>query len=83
MADPRGANRSKRRRRWILALILLALLGAGFWFYKVYFVSTDLAIRNAEAFSFRRMTVSQLAEQGEYLFFYATNRRAGADATVL
>ena len=83
MADPRGANRSKRRRRWILALILLALLGAGFWFYKVYFVSTDLAIRHAEAFSFRRMTVSQLAEQGKYRFFYATNRRAGADATVL
>ena len=83
MADPQGANRGKRRRRWILALILLALLGTGFWFYKVYFVSTDLAIRHAEAFSFRRMTVSQLAEQGEYRFFYATNRRAGADATVL
>ena len=83
MADPQGANSGKRRRRWILALILLALLGTGFWFYKVYFVSTDLAIRHAEAFSFRRMTVSQLAEQGEYRFFYATNRRAGADATVL
>ena len=83
MADPQGANSGKRRRRWIAALILLALLGTGFWFYKVYFVSTDLAIRHAEAFSFRRMTVSQLAEQGEYRFFYATNRRAGADATVL
>ena len=34
-------------------------------------------------FLFRRMTVAQLAEQGEYRFFYATNRRAGADADSL
>jgi esterase/lipase superfamily enzyme len=79
MADPQGANSGKRRRRWILALILLVLCGAGYWFYKVYFVSTDVAIRHAEAFLFRRMTVAQLAEQGEYRFFYATNRLAGSE----
>ena len=61
----------------------LVLLGAGIWFYKFYFVSTDLAIRHAEAFLFRRMTVAQLAEQGDYRFFYATNRVPGDDASSL
>jgi esterase/lipase superfamily enzyme len=70
----RGA---RRRWLWVTALVLLVLFGAGFWFYKVYFVSTNAAIRHAEAFLFRRMTVAQLAEQGEYRFFYATNRRLG------
>lgn len=76
MTDSHAGNKSKRRRRWGLGLALLVLAGAGYWFYTIYFVSTDMAIRHAEAFSFRRMTVAQLAEQGEYRFFYATNRRA-------
>ena len=83
MAEPQAGKSVKRRRRWILALILLVLSGAGFWFYKVYFVSTDVAIRHAEAFLFRRMSVAQLAEQGKYRFFYATNRRAGLDGASL
>jgi esterase/lipase superfamily enzyme len=66
-----------------MALVLLVLLGAGFWFYKAYFVSTDAAIRHAEAFLFRRMTVAQLAEQGEYRFFYTTNRIPGPAAESL
>jgi esterase/lipase superfamily enzyme len=79
-----GTNsRFKRRMWWGAALILLVLLGAGLWFYKAYFVSTDAAIRHAEAFSFRRMTVAQLAEQGEYRFFYATNRVPGPDVDSL
>ena len=61
----------------------LVLLGAGIWFYKFYFVSTDLAIRHADAFLFRRMTLAQLAEQGDYRFFYATNRVPGDDASSL
>jgi len=65
---------------WVTALVLLVLLGAGIWFYKAYFVSTDAAIRHAEAFLFRRMTVAQLAEQGEYRFFYTTNRVPGTAA---
>ena len=62
---------------WGTGLAALVLLGVGVWFYKFYFVSTDAAIRHAEAFLFRRMTVAQLAEQGKYRFFYTTNRRAG------
>jgi len=74
-----ASGRVRRRLLWAMALVLLLLLGAGFWFYKFYFVSTDAAIRHAEAFSFRRMTVAQLAEQGSYRFFYVTNRRPVAD----
>ena len=70
-------SRFKRRLLWGMMLILLALVGAGVWFYYFYFASTDAAIRHAEAFIFRRMTVTQLAEQGTYRFFYITNRRPG------
>ena len=48
-----GNARFSRRTWWIIILILLVLLGAGIWFYKFYFVSTDAAIRHAEAFLFR------------------------------
>lgn len=70
-------SRFKRLLLWGMALTALFLLGAGAWFYITYFVSTDAAIHRAEAFRIRRMTVSQLAEQGEYSFFYVTNRRPG------
>jgi hypothetical protein len=64
------------RARWLLlSLIALAALGAA-WFYNFYVSSTDSAIRHAEASHFRRMTSAQLAEQGAYRFFYATNRNA-------
>ncbi len=76
-------TRFKRRMLWATALIVLVLIGAGIWFYKIYFVSTDAAIRHAEAFLFRRMTVAQLAEQGVYRFFYVTNRQPGPDDAVL
>ena len=83
MSEVRTKSSSKRRLLWVMALVVLVLLGAGVWFYKFYFVSTDVAIRHAEAFLFRRMTVAQLAEQGKYRFFYATNRVAGRDDAVL
>ena len=67
-----GLNR--RRLRLVLALASVVLIGLGVWFYRFYFGSTDAAIRHAEAFLFRRMSVSQLAEQGLYRFFFATNR---------
>jgi esterase/lipase superfamily enzyme len=35
----------------------------------------------AESFLFQRMTVAQLAEQGSFRFFYATNRRPGTADT--
>jgi hypothetical protein len=56
---------------------------AGVWSYRAYFSSTNAAIRHAEAFLFRRMSVAQLAEQGEYRFLYATNRTPGADESDL
>ena len=73
----RQQGRAKRRLLWVLASLVLILAGAGFWFYNFYFSSTEAAIRHAEAFIFRRMTVAQLAEQGTYRFFYVTNRRPG------
>lgn len=69
----------KRRIFWGTALIVLVLFGVGVWFYNFYFASTDAAIRHAEALIFRRMTVAQLAEQGEYRFYFVTNRRPGAN----
>ena len=61
------------------ALAAVVLLVAAAWFYRAYFSSTNAAIRHAEAFRFRRMSVAQLAEQGEYRFSYITNRTPGAD----
>ncbi len=62
------------RGRWLALFLVALLVMGGAWFYSFYFSSTDTAIRHAEAFRFRRMTVAQLAEQGVYRFFYATNR---------
>ena len=66
-----------------MALAALVLVLAGVWSYRAYFSSTDAALRHAEAFLFRRMSVAQLAEQGEYRFFYATNRAPGTDESEL
>jgi esterase/lipase superfamily enzyme len=70
------------RRWWLVALVVFLLL-AGVWSYQAYFSSTSAALSHAEAFLFRRMSVAQLAEQGEYRFFYATNRTPGADKNEL
>ncbi len=83
MGEQQTKSRLKRRLLWGTGLVLLVLIGVGIWFYKVYFVSTDFAIRHAEAFLFRRMSVAQLAEQGRYRFFYVTNRTPGANDAVL
>jgi esterase/lipase superfamily enzyme len=70
-------------RRWVVALVALLLVLAGVWSYRAYFSSTSAALRHAEAFLFRRMSVAQLAEQGEYRFFYTTNRAPGSDDSEL
>jgi len=70
-------------RRWYIALVALLLVLAGVWSYRAYFSSTAAALRHAEAFLFRRMSVAQLAEQGEYRFFYTTNRAPGNDDSEL
>ncbi len=68
-----------RWRRRLLIGALLFLLVAGTGLYYVLFKSTGAALRTSEAFAFRRMTVAQLAEQGTYRFFFATNRRKEAE----
>ena len=54
----------------------LALILIGFALY-VYFIGTRTLLEHAENFSFRRMTVTQLAEKDTFRFFYATNRKPG------
>ncbi len=73
-------TRFKRRLLIGLALVLLAVAGLGGWLFVFVFVGPDAAIRRAEYFSFRRMTVVQLDEQGGYRFFFASNRHQEAEA---
>ncbi len=62
------------RRRVIQLFALLALLVAGLGAYS-YFVGTRTLLQHAEAFAFRRMIVTQQAEQGLFQFFYVSNRQ--------
>lgn len=73
-------TRFKRTLLFGLGLTLLVLTGVGVWFYNVYFSSTSYALQRAEAFLFRRMQVAQLSQQGEYRFFFVTNRRPESNA---
>lgn len=61
-----------RKRLLTILLALLILLGG--WFYWFYFMSTSAAIRHAESFLFRRMTVAQLDDDGMYRHYFVTNR---------
>ena len=70
----------KRRLLWGITLALLLLVGLAVY---AYFIGTRTFLEHAEALSFRRMTVTRLAEPGVYRFFYATNRVPGnADGPV-
>ncbi len=72
-------TRFKRRLLIGLALAAVVLAGAGVWFYHFYFRSTGAITRHMENFRFRRMTVARLAEQGDYRFYFASNRLAVKD----
>ncbi len=63
-----------RKKKSILIGVLAVMIIGGVWSYYAYFMSTSAAIRHAEAFLFRRMTVTQLAERGDYRHFFVTNR---------
>jgi esterase/lipase superfamily enzyme len=64
-----------KRRLWLgSAFVVLVLLGLGGWVYYTIYMTSDFALRHAESFLFRRMTVAQLAEQGTYRYFFVTNR---------
>jgi esterase/lipase superfamily enzyme len=70
-----------RKKKVTVAAVLAAFVVLGAGFYAFYVVGPEAATQRAEAFAFRRMTVSQLAGRGAYRFYYATNRvRLGADA---
>ena len=70
----------KKRSLIAVAAIAAILLALGAY---AYFIGTRTLLNQAEAFSFRRMTVTQLAEEGSFRFFYATNRHsADTDATI-
>lgn len=73
-------TRMRGMARWALVVMLAGLVAVGVWFYTVYFSSTEAAIRHAESFRFRRMAVAQLADQGVYRFFFATNRQSNEGA---
>jgi esterase/lipase superfamily enzyme len=62
------------RRRILQLFAVLTLLVAVLVIYA-YFVGTRTLLRHAEAFAFRRMTVTQLTEQSVFQFFYVSNRR--------
>jgi len=61
------------RKRILLGSLALVVVASG-WFYWFYFMSPSAAVRHAEDFLFRRMTVSQLDGDGEYRHFFITNR---------
>jgi len=57
-----------------MALVLLVVVGLALY---AYFIGTRTLLEHAENFSFRRMAVTQLAEQDTFRFFYITNRQPG------
>ena len=67
-----------RKRKWLFwglgLAALLFVVAVGY----AYFIGTRTLLSQAEAFAFRRMTVTQLAEQGAFQFFFASNRRPAA-----
>ena len=63
-----------KKWRWGLSLLFLGLV---LFAAYAYFIGTRVLLSQAEAFAFRRMTVPELAEQGTFQFFFATNRVAG------
>ena len=54
-----GTSMTKRRKRLLIGAGVVTVLLAGLA-YVVYFAPTSAAISHAEAFLFRRMTVTQL-----------------------
>lgn len=61
------------RKKLLIACAVAIVLAAG-WFYWFYFKSPEAALRHAETFYLRRMTIAQL-ETGRYRHFYMTNRQ--------
>jgi esterase/lipase superfamily enzyme len=65
------------RFKWKMVIglgTILLLTGIGFLAYIYYLSPTSYALHRAEAFLFRRMQVARLSPEGEYRFFFMTNR---------
>jgi len=73
-------RRLRKTVLWVLAGLVVVAAAAGMWIYAAVFLPTDIALRHAEAFLFRRMAIAELAEEATYRFFFATNRRQTAGA---
>ncbi len=72
---------TRRRRRLTIAITAVLLVGLALG--GLFQVSTERALERAEAFRFRRMLATRLAEEDAYRFFYVTNRRVNrADGAV-
>jgi len=72
----------RRFRKWVLwglVGLVVVVAAAGAWIYAAVFLPTDIALRHAEAFLFRRMAIAELSEEATYRFFFATNRRQVTD----
>jgi esterase/lipase superfamily enzyme len=72
-------------KRWFKRPVLLSLIAVGCVLFAsalyAYFWTTKVYLQHAEAFSFRRMIVAQVENQGLHRFYFTTNRRrGGADA---
>lgn len=63
-----------RVKKRILIGLLGVLIVASGWFYYLYFMSTDAAIRHAETFLFRRMAETNIGQPGDFRHFFVTNR---------
>ncbi|TDI92388.1 MAG: alpha/beta fold hydrolase [Chloroflexi bacterium] len=61
-----------------VAVVVVAAAVVGGLFYQVYYAGPAAALQRAEAFGFRRMTVSRLTDTGTYRFHYVTNRVEGS-----
>ena len=64
-------SRVRRTLLWGISLLLFAVIAAAAYFY---FVGTRTILEHAEALTHQRLTVSQLADQDAYRFFFVTNR---------
>ena len=70
---------ARARRKTFLWICLLALFGLGGWIFNEVYRTTGFSLERAEEFLFRRMTVTKLAEQGSYRYFFVTNRLSDSD----
>ena len=68
-------SRFKRRLLISMAVVVVLLVVLVAFFYR----PTRIALERAEAFQFRRMLVTRIADQDSFRFFYVTNRRLDSE----